>query len=408
MRLAGAAVLPIVRLFSMTNPRILFRLDDDSATDGVTTRYEYDAAGRMIKEGDKTCTYGYLDKVMSVRDGKNRFTYTYHPDGQLATADYGNSGRARTPAAPQGEDSPSFETFTWDGLALIQRGNEHFINEPHVGGGNPVVSSKGTSYFNDMLGTTVGAKSGKTYSAATLSAFGEDLNHHSPTSHSNSFFTGKPAVAGLGHAFLMRNYRAGLGKWQTADPLGYPNGWNQLKYGVNSPGEGLDMLGCSWLPFGDDIEYTLIGQNIGVDVPIPGYSGTTLYCKGGATKIQITVPGQQCSVSIKFSPDLTGLTNMSVELLERVMSVLKGAPVSLTFEIKPMTISVDITQFVCSAHKHTDVTIHRGMADVRVYMQRYFDVYLGKNKKTGEETIKIVDNGSWKSDVVYTELKKCE
>ena len=58
--------------------------------------------------------------------------------------------------------------------------------------------------------------------------------------------------------------------------------------------------------------------------------------------------------------------------------------------------------------KHTDVTIHRGMADVRVYMQRYFDVYLGKNKKTGEETIKIVDNGSWKSDVVYTELKKCE
>ena len=70
MRLAGAAVLPIVRLFSMTNPRILFRLDDDSATDGVTTRYEYDAAGRMIKEGDKTCTYGYLDKVMSVRDGK--------------------------------------------------------------------------------------------------------------------------------------------------------------------------------------------------------------------------------------------------------------------------------------------------------------------------------------------------
>ena len=211
--------------------------------DGITTRYEYDATGRLVREGDRTYTYGYLDKVTSVRDGANTYTYTYHPDGQLATADY---GRARTPAAPQGEDSPSFETFTWDGLALIQRGNEHFINEPHVGGGNPVVSSKGTSYFNDMLGTTVGAKSGKTYSVATLSAFGEDLNHHSSTStsRSNSFFTGKPVVEGLGHAFLMRNYRAGLGKWQTADPLGYPDGWNALAYCNNGVTRAVDYLGC--------------------------------------------------------------------------------------------------------------------------------------------------------------------
>ena len=211
--------------------------------DGITTRYEYDAAGRMVKEGNRTYTYGYLDKVMSVRDGANKFTYTYHPDGQLASADYGNSGRARTLAAPQGEDSPSFETFTWDGLALIQRGDEQFINEPHVGGGNPVVSSKDTSYFNDMLGTTVGAKSGKQYSAATLSAFGEDLNHHSSTSHFNSFFTGKPVVEGLGHVFLMRNYRAGLGKWQTADPMGYPDGWNQLAYCNNGVTSALDLWG---------------------------------------------------------------------------------------------------------------------------------------------------------------------
>ena len=240
-------------------------------TDGVTTRYEYDAAGRMTREGDRTYTYGYLDKVTSVRDGADTYTYTYHPDGQLATADYGNTGRARTPAAPQGEDSPSFETFTWDGLALIQRGSEQFINEPHIGGGNPVVSSKGTSYFNDMLGTTVGAKSGKTYSVATLSAFGEELNHHSSTStshfNSSSFFTGKPAVAGLGHAFLMRNYRAGLAKWQTADPMGYPDGWNQLKYGVNSPFSGVDLLGCWW-----EYEYRSIyfGQTFTDFCELPG------------------------------------------------------------------------------------------------------------------------------------------
>ena len=113
--------------------------------------------------------------------------------------------------------APQTETFLWDGLALIQRGDEQFINEPHVGGGNPVASSKGTSYFNDMLGTTVGSRKDGKYSPTALTAFGEDLSVTSsgesfrspfPVPHS-PFFTGKPYVEGLGHAFLMRNYRAG-------------------------------------------------------------------------------------------------------------------------------------------------------------------------------------------------------
>ena len=219
-----------------------FTFDDanqlvSSTTDGVTTRYEYDAAGRMVKEGNRTYTYGYLDKVMSVREGESKFTYAYHPDGQLATADYGKDGS---------------EDFTWDGLALIQRGNEHFINEPHVGGGNPVASSKGTTYFNDALGTTVGSKSNSKYSAAALTVFGEDLtvNAAGDSSHSpfpvphSPFFTGKPAVEGLGHAFLMRNYRASLSKWQTADPLGYPDGWNQLAYCANMIIVNVDFSGA--------------------------------------------------------------------------------------------------------------------------------------------------------------------
>ena len=165
------------------------------------------------------------------------------------------------------------EEFLWDGLARIRRNDEHFINEPHVGNapkklrfegkpraqrsarrarkgprGNPVVSSKGVSYFNDMLGTTVGFKSNGKYSAAALSAFGENLSNHSPTPTRNSnFFTGKPYVEGLGHAFLMRNYRAGLAKWQTSDPLGYPDGWNQLAYCGNEVISSVDFLGCKWV-----------------------------------------------------------------------------------------------------------------------------------------------------------------
>ncbi|MGN0845803.1 MAG: hypothetical protein ACI4RA_00275, partial [Kiritimatiellia bacterium] len=58
---------------------------------------------------------------------------------------------------------------------------------------------------------------------------------------SPDFFTGKPQVAGLGRVFLFRNYRADLAKWQTADPLGYPDGWNQLAYCGNSSTTSVDI-----------------------------------------------------------------------------------------------------------------------------------------------------------------------
>ena len=202
---------------------------------GVTTTYAYDTAGRLVKEGSKTYTYGYLDKVMSVTEGDKTYTYTYHADGQLASANYGGKT----------------EGFFWDGLALVRRGDEQFINEPHVGGGNPVASSKGTSCFNDALGTTVGAKKDGKYSAAALTAFGERLDNVDSTSPAirslgEGWFTGKPFVEGLGHTFLMRNYRASLAKWQSADPMGYPDGWNQLVYCGNGVVSRIDYQGCSW------------------------------------------------------------------------------------------------------------------------------------------------------------------
>jgi len=167
-----------------------------STCDGMTTKYAYDAAGRLVREGGRTYRYGWLDKVLAVTEGERKYTYDYHVDGQLAKADYGNG---------------KTEEFLWDGLALIRRGDEQFVNEPHIGGGNPVASSNGTAYFNDILGTTVGAKTkGRKYAATLPTAFGEG---------DAAFFTGKPLVSGLGRVFLFRNYRPDLAKWQTADPL---------------------------------------------------------------------------------------------------------------------------------------------------------------------------------------------
>ena len=160
--------------------------------------------------------YGYLDKVMSMTEGKNRITYGYHVDGQLATV---TKGRVT-------------ENFIWDGLALVKRGTTSYVNEPHPGGGAPVASSNGGVMFNDILGTTLGVSANDGYASSSMTAFGDTVNCQLPTSN---FFTGKPHVDGLGYAFFLRNYRADLGKWPTADPLGYPDGWNQMAYGVNSP-----------------------------------------------------------------------------------------------------------------------------------------------------------------------------
>ena len=146
-------------------------------------------------------------------------SFPYHIDGQLA---------ARV-------SIESSETFHWDGLALIQRNNTSYVNEPAVTGGNPILAD-GDLLFNDMLGSTIGIRSGKEYRETGMTAFGE-------TDEKSAMFTGNPYIGDLGYAFLFRNYRPGLGKWQTSDPLGYPDSWNNLAYCNSQPTMSLDLFG---------------------------------------------------------------------------------------------------------------------------------------------------------------------
>ena len=187
------------------------------------------ASSRPVKEGEKTYEYGWLDKVMRVaEDSKELARFEYHNNNQLAKA-IRESG---------------VETFEWDGLALIERNGTKYINEPHVGGGNPILTiggdgQKTEAIFTDMLGTSLGKVAENGYSAIDKTSFGAD------SSDNSSFFTGKPYIQELGYAFLLRNYRADMGKWQISDLIGYPNGWNNFAYCNNDITNVVDLLGAA-------------------------------------------------------------------------------------------------------------------------------------------------------------------
>ena len=167
-----------------------------SECNGKITKYEYDAAGRLVKEGKRSYSYSWQDKVNSVKEnGVEVASFTYHMDGQIATAKA--NGRQ--------------EHFLWDNLALISRNETEYVNEPYVTGGNPILAD-GDVLSNDLLGTTIGIRSGKVYRETGMTAFGE-------TDEKSAMFTGNPYIGELGYAFLFRNYRPDQGKWRTSDPL---------------------------------------------------------------------------------------------------------------------------------------------------------------------------------------------
>ena len=181
------------------------------------------------------------------QNGKVTNSYSYGMDGQIATATaYGSSSTKAT----GGQET---ESFIWDGLALLKRDTTEYVNEPAVTGGNPILAN-GKGLFNDMLGTTLGKYDGKKFIDNQRTSFGSGSKE--------GFFTGKPHIAGLGYAFLFRNYRPGLGKWQTKDPLGYPDGFNNLAYCNNMVTGFIDYLGGESHNVTVEVDGTVTGKEL--------------------------------------------------------------------------------------------------------------------------------------------------
>lgn len=110
---------------------------------GVQTIYRYDEAGRLVSEWQAgkdpvTYAYGYLDKVLSVNRaeaGARPLTtkFLYDATGMLVAKERGG-------AAGVAGTGGLTESWVWDGMALLAKGDELFTNEAHITGGLPVYS----------------------------------------------------------------------------------------------------------------------------------------------------------------------------------------------------------------------------------------------------------------------------
>ena len=90
-------------------------------------------------------------------------------------------------------------TYAFDGAnQLVSSTSDGVTTKYAYDAAGRLVREGDRAYLNDMLGTTVAAKSARRCSAAALTAFGEPL----PGAGGDAFFTGKPQVEGLGYAFL--------------------------------------------------------------------------------------------------------------------------------------------------------------------------------------------------------------
>ena len=206
--------------------------------------YFYDRAGRLVSEKlngkiDVEYKYGYLDKVIEVNRNGKITKFAYDGFGMLAQKTFHDG---------------TTEVWVWDGLALIRRGSDIYVNEPHISGGVPILSKtdEGVRYHeHDFLGTTLWSTDTngnlvKDYQDTTI--FGEG----SIQKDRSARFTGKPYDEDLqAYVFPYRNYDASTARWRSSDPAGYPDGINNQFYAA-VPTYALDPLGLEFLYAAND------------------------------------------------------------------------------------------------------------------------------------------------------------
>ena len=195
------------------------QLDGSDEVSGQT-QYQYDTSARLIGEksevvNSRKLVHQYLDKVTKVETDAKTTEFFYNAEGQLVGTTSGGTA----------------ESFAWDALALVNRGEQLYVNEDHAVGGVPAIVGDDVA-VPDMIGSSLSI--GRMHFEST--AFGEGLD--------KGLFTGKPFVECLdGFVFMYRTYSARLTQWTSTDPAGFPDGSNPRSYVGNDPTSKFDPLG---------------------------------------------------------------------------------------------------------------------------------------------------------------------
>lgn len=114
--------------------------------------------------------------------------------------------------------------YTWDGNVIAAEGAEAFTNEAHITGGVPIIAGNQIVVVSDYLGNTLSLGNQQ----FTSTAYGDGLE--------SGRFTGKLFVEELGnYIFHYRLYSAETSRWNTTDPLGFPDGRNNYAYVGGDP-----------------------------------------------------------------------------------------------------------------------------------------------------------------------------
>ena len=198
-----------------------------------------------------------------------------------------------------------------------------------------------------------------------------------------NFFTGKPEIDGLGYSFLLRNYRADLGKWQIADPTGYPDGPNNFTYVNNRTVDNYDRLG--------DCTTNIFGIITRCNVK---ETQTQITYGEEKTLVQLTV---ECSSGAGASSEKEITINIGVKGVAQLWGL--AVPIDISWNYTSPVKSVK--EYICANDTHNGTGVRSTRFLVGAAVKTLFTKY-----ECGQVSSEIVD--SWETFSTRTViLTKC-
>lgn len=193
--------------------------------------FSYDLNGNLISDGESNYQYDILDRLIGVTKGKNRTTFAYDAFNRRI--------------------KKNDDTYIWDGrkeIGMMRKGKPLELRVLGEGLGAEIGAAvlfdlNGTLYIptHDHRGSLVTLEYKKNCKTYRYTAFGEQTT---PDTTSPWRFASKRHDPETGFVYFGRRYYfPSLGRWITADPLGFKDGPNLYAYLHNSPLLKLDLFG---------------------------------------------------------------------------------------------------------------------------------------------------------------------